>query len=199
MNVRLRKQIAWYSGLVYQDRFCVNHYNAEMTMLTVSRDHDQQNIAYDRLKFWIGSVLDDSILIHSENPLLSMYEKTGARLIVLPEEPVDQILGIMLYLKLNSIMQNRIVITDIEICSTQGDQMSYTHSHGESLGPHLGQDGWWTDARPTWTWNRSQDPNDKVVNLDRTSECKDYGLDWDHAETNKDSVVFANFGRDENK
>lgn len=196
MNVRLKKTVEWYSGLIYHDRFCVNHYNAELTMLTVSKDHEEQNIAYDRMKYWVDNVLDNSILININNPNLGTWQATESRIIPLPEEPVDQIIGIMLYLKLNAVMEGRVVISDVEILSTQGDNVTYAHSVGEGFGP-FGDEGWWADSRPVWT-PVHHDPNSKVVELARQPEWKEIDLDWNNSE-NSHRVVFADFGRDENK
>lgn len=199
MNVRLKKSFGWYSGVVYHDRFMINHYSAELSMLTVSPDNRQQNLAYERMKYWVYQILDDSILIAHDHPLIDQYQETNARIIALPEEPVDQIIGIMLYLKLNAIMENRMVITDTELWSKAGDGMSYMHSHGESLGDALGTDGWWTDNRPTWYDLRPQPNEGNIVSLGRAPEWKAHDLEWEDAGDQENSVVFAKFNRDDDK
>lgn len=198
MNVRLRKNLVWYSGLVFQENFCVNHYEADIDLMTVTSDHNEQNIAYERMKSWVYQVLNDSILISENDPSLPRFQATGARIIILPEPPVDQILGIMLYLKLNSIMQNRMVVTDVTVKSSQGDDMCYLHSVGESFGENLVNDGWWSDPRPTWTDARPRG-KEKVVALDRFPEWKDYGLEWDNGDAKGQNVVFAKFNKNENQ
>lgn len=199
MNARLRKSFGWYAGLVYQGRFMVNHFNCELDLLTVSESAGEQNTAYERMKYYMHHVLDDSILIASDDPTLDKYLDTGARVIVLPDEPVDQIVGIMLYLKLNAVMENRLVVSRTETWSTQGDQTSYIHVGGENVGPNLGTDGWWADARPTWSAVRSR-ADDKVVNLERTPEWKDLGLAWDTPDDDGNHrVIFARFEKNENQ
>lgn len=199
MNVRLKKTLGWYCGIVHQDQFLVNHCSTELSMMTVISSNEEQNVAYERVKFFIHHVLDDSILINENNPLLEIYQQTGARIITLPEEPVDQIVGMLLYLKLNSIMENRMVVTDVEFWSKTGDSISYLHSVGESLGP-LSQGGWWTDSRPCWGLPSEKISQGKVVNLDRVPEWADYDLEWDKKSDNKEnSVVFAKFGQNENQ
>lgn len=200
MNARLRKSFGWYSGLVYQERFMANHFNCELDLLTVSESASEQNIAYERMKYFIHHILDDSILIASDDPALERYQATGARVIVLPDEPVDQIVGIMLYLKLNAIMENRMVVSRTETWSIQGDQTSYIHVAGENVGPNLGQDGWWVDDRPIWCASRSKEDG-KIINLERMADWKDYGLSWDsNSDDDKtDSVVFARFDKNENQ
>jgi hypothetical protein len=197
MNVRIKKTFSWCCGVVYQEKFSVNHCSTELSMLTVVPDNEEQNIAYERMKFFVHEVLDDSILISEHSPLKEVYEKTGANLIYLPEEPVDQIVGMMLYLKLNAIMENRIVVTDVELWSKVGDSVSYLHSHGESLKPFT-DGGWWTDPRPTCRSYQEKNTQ-KIVNLDLIPEWKDHSLEWNNESGNGNSVVFAKFGKNEDE
>lgn len=188
------------TGMVYENKFAVNQYSVTLGMITVSDDNDQQNIAYERMKFWLFNVFQDGILISEHSDALAAWANTGSKVLSLPEEPVDQIVGMMLYLKLNSIMENRMVITDVELSSIEGDNTAYVHNHGENLGPLI-EDGWWTDARPGWISTKSSGKRNKIVTLDRLPEWKDYDLDW-AADTasDKNTVVFADFKRnDENK
>lgn len=200
MNVRLIKNFQWSSGLVYQDNFSINHYLVELSMLTACNDHGEQNRAYDRLGIFIGEILQDSILISDSSPDLSKWSSTGARTITLPEEPVDQVLGIMLYTKLNAIMEQRIIVTEVKISSRLGDDMVYLHNHNENLGP-LEQDGWWNDHRPIWGTSMVRHSKDKVVTMDRYLEWKNYGLDWpteaDESASKDGTIVFADFPKNE--
>lgn len=199
MNVRLKRGFSILTGMVYQGEFAVNSYRINLSMLTVSDSSDQQNIAYERMKFWICRILQDSVLISENSESLAAWGDTGCRVLALPEEPVDQVVGIMLYLKLNAIMENRMVITDVEISSAEGDETVYVHSHGEALGV-LAQDGWWTDARPCWILPQTNRAHGKIVTLDRTPEWSDQGLGWeDRDDSDKNTVVFADFRRDEDK
>lgn len=187
------------TGFVYENRFSVNRYTIDLDLLTVSEDHEQQNIAYDRMKFWIYRVLQDSILISENSEMLGKWAETGARILAVPEEPVDQVIGIMLYLKLNCIMENRIVVTGVEISSAEGDETVYVHNHGEALGV-MSQDGWWTDLRPCWILPQTNKNHGKIVTLDRSPEWADHDLGWDDSDKDsKNTVVFADFKKDEDK
>ena len=198
-GARLKKTLSWSAGLVYQDEFYINHYDAVINLVTVSPDSDQQNIAYERTKFWVQHVLDSAIFLAHDDPQLSVWQGTGARIIVLPDEPVDQIIGIMLYLKLNLIMENRMVVTDIEISSAVGDHTSYLHSHGEGVGTGLSQSGWWTDPRPVWSDAEIQTSNGNIVNLAKIMEWSEYDLAWDTPKQSSDTVVFARFPKNDDK
>lgn len=198
MNVRLKKTFGWYSGLVIEDRFQINHYTTELELLTVSDDQAQQNIAYERMKFWFYDIMDHALLINDAHADIDRWRETSARIITFPTDPVDQIIGIMLCSKLNAVMEDRIVVTDTEIWSKCGDGMSYLHNWKEGQGP-LSETGWWSDARPIWNTLKTNSGG-KIVNLDRVPEWKSHDLDWDTnsgAPTN--TVVFGRFDSDSNK
>lgn len=197
MNVRLKKTWGWYGGMLNGETFIANHWSCTLDLLTVSDDLGQQNLAFERARYFMHNILDDAILINRENPLLDRYQATGARIIPLPGDPVDQIIGMMLYLKLNAVMENRIVITDVECWSQYGESLSYMYSHGDSLGP-FEVDGWYSDPRPIWYDTRPQNQGN-VVNIDRAPEWKDFDLEWETEDKTKNSVVFAKFNRDDDK
>lgn len=198
MNVRLKKTFGWYTGLVIEDRFLINHYTTELTMVTVSDKPAEHNIAYERIKHWFDSIMDGAVFVNDSHPEVDRWRATSARVISFPDDPVDQLIGIMLCSKLNAIMEDRMVVTDVEIWSRAGDGMSYLHHWQESTGP-LSQEGWWVDPRPVWNLNRIN-PVGKVVNLGRFPEWKSHDLDWDIAESNSSStVVFAKFDNDAKK
>jgi hypothetical protein len=200
MNVKLSKSLAWSSAVVYDEGFYVNHYDIDVCLLTASMDLDQQNIAYDRMKVIVNDILQDAVFISSQSPKLMAYRNTGAKVIAFPEQPVDQIVGMMLMIKLNAVMQQRMVVTDIAICSHHGDDMKYYCSHDDNIGPFF-QSGWWSDHRPTCVLERPSRSRDKVVAMDRITEWSEYGLEWestDHAASDN-KVVFADFPKNENK
>jgi len=195
MNVRLRRQFAWNSGLVYQGEFSTNNYSADLSLITSCNDPREQNVAYERMKYFVYSILNSGIIVSHDCKNINAWRDTGTRLIVLPEQPVDQIVGMMLFTKLNAIMEGRMSVTEVAVCSQQGDEMIYLHSENETLGP-LSGDGWWNDPKPI-TAMRSRSESKKVLSLDRAMEWKDLGLDWEDDKEDPSSVVFANFRRDE--
>lgn len=197
MNVHLKKILSWSSGLVYGDDFMVNNYTAQIHFVTNTSDIQAQNIAYERIKAWVD-IMDDAIFIHDQNALVKSYSNIGARLIPLPVEPVDQIIGIMLYLKLNAITEDRLVVMDVEISSDKGDGMIYLHDHKEPTLESMLGDSWCSDPRPVWD-NHKKRSGGKIVNLGRQSEWKDHDLAWEAKNEPGAGVVFAQFGKNEDQ
>lgn len=199
-NARLEKTLDWYCGLLYNGKFYTNHYTARIKMLTLSCSNDEQNIAYERMKIWIQDILSDAIFIAQSNPQVSVWQKTDAKIILFPNEPVDQVVGALLFLKLNAIMEGRMRVTDVEISSGLGDNVGYHFHCAEEFVTPIDTTGWWTEPRPIWSSPTQKKASGKVVELALMPDWDDYDLNWESAKSNDpSSVVFANFNKNEPK
>lgn len=199
MNVKLKKSFKFYTGLVCDNEFAINIYDVVLHMTTISTDSEQQNIAYDRICYWINEVLNDSVLIGADSGVLDAYKATGQRLIVFPQIPVDQVVGSMLCLKLNAIAEDRMAVTGVELASSYGDNVVYLHHAGEEVGLLNGK-GWWTDSRPFWADINKRKAVNNVISMNRMPEWSDLNLAWENpTERQNDNVVFAEFPKNENK
>ena len=147
--MRLIKTWTWHSGLVYRDAFYINTYTARIRIHTTSMYDSDHDRAYGRMDYWFEEVMQDSVMIGSDSPVIKAYSATGQRLLVFPDDPVDQLVGIMLCLKLNAMTEGRLIITDIDLSSVHGADMTYQHNVNEATGP-MADAGWWHDARPIW-------------------------------------------------
>ena len=76
MNVKLKKTFNFTTGCVYQDNFLINLYNLEVKMVTATSNSIEQNIAYERIKYWMHSILNDGVLIAEDSELLPAYQET---------------------------------------------------------------------------------------------------------------------------
>lgn len=200
MNVRFKKTFDFSAGVVYNNIFSVNFYTVTVHMTTVNMDGDYHNIAYERMKYWIDDVLFDSILMYEKDPMVDQWLSTEQRIILFPEQPVDQVVGILLYSKLNAITEQQFIINEVEISSTLGDDVVFMHS-GNEITDLLGRQGWWSDSKPTWVSSgKKRVKQNKIIKLDRMPEWKDLDLEFDQSDTNDDnSVVFVEFGKDDKK
>ena len=200
MNVRLSGTWQWQSGIVYKDYFYINTYTAKIYMHTTSMSGSDHDVAHGRMEYWFHEVMQDAVLINADSANVKAYAATGQRLLLFPDQPVDQLVGIMLCLKLNAITEGRMIITDVDLSSVHGADMQYHHNHSEAVGP-LGAAGWWQDNRPIWNHAASHTRGSKVVSLNRAADWHSLDLDWQSTTSSvKDSsIVFADFDRDEDK
>jgi len=172
----------------------INNYSATVDLVTQSDVLAENNIAYERIKYWVDHVIDNSIVISRENKKLPQWQEVNARLLAFPDEPVDQLMGIMMAMKLNAICQDRLLITAVSISSNQGDNMIYVHEYDDPVGP-MAESNWWNDPAPIWQSSSKQTRGKKVISLDRCIDWKDLDLGWDEPERNNNTVVMANFSK----
>lgn len=176
----------------------VNFYTITVNATTINQDSQQINLAYERLRFWLLDVLQDSFLINAENPCLEKFQATGGRVLLLPGEPAAQLLGVALFCKLSAIVDNRIGIDNLLITSDLDDDIIYSHQSGED-DDIIPPDNWWRDPGPAWQNKKSmRRRSDKVIALGRVAEWKDHDLGWNHDQHTSPTLVTV-FSKDEDQ
>jgi len=197
MNVRLNYETGFLAGVYFDDRLQLNSYQVGLQLVTRSVDPADSNVALERVKTFINGLnstvfINSCWLLHEE-----MMSEMGIDITTLPEEPVDQIVGMMLYYKLNAIMEGRMEITQLELSSVLGDDICYLHDNEDPAGP-FEQNGWWNDPSARRRGKTATDSETNVVKITHKN-WREFGLDWPE-ETPKDikNVVHASFLKNEN-
>jgi hypothetical protein len=116
----------------------------------------------------------------------------------LPEEPVDQIVGMMLYYKLNAIMEGRMTVTRLDLMSALGDSVWYQHDEEEDSPGPFRAEGWWHEPTVQHDTVAVGDVGNNVVKVVPNAWIE-YGLTWPEntPEPTANTVVFANFSKNE--
>jgi hypothetical protein len=195
MNVRIQYTATFTAGIYHDDLLRMNHYTIKLWMMTKCVDSLSQSIAFERIKHFIYGKLDSTIFINSEHQeACSRLAAAGLDITTMPGDPVDQLIGIMLFYKLNAIMEDRILIVETEIGSEFGEGIIYLHSDQENtdlkdISP------WWADPAPI---HHDVDPltNDKVVAMHKVGAWRELDLAWPDtdAPTPEDNTVpFTDF------
>jgi predicted Fe-Mo cluster-binding NifX family protein len=201
MNVRLEYDMNWRAAIWFEDRLQINDYSAELSIYTNTMDHQDHVTSMARLNHFMYHELTNTVFIKQDNQdQLRALAAAGIKVTTLPEEPIDQIIGIALYCKLNAILEQRMMVTNVTIQSLLGDNVRYLHSSQESLGL-CSDSGWWTDPGPIHSNFKPAAGNRRVVKLNRTPTWRDLDLGWSGTEQPKsetNTVVFAKFPTDEN-
>jgi len=198
MNVRLQYDIEFLAGIYYDDRLQMNKYDVSISLTTATKDAASTNIAMERLKAFVFDELANTVFINQNNMERAEFlQMIGVNVTTLPEEPVDQIIGMMLYYKLNAIMEGRMVITSLDISSSLGDGVWYQHDEEDLSGPFAKQ-GWWHDASTQHETIEPSEVSDNVVKVISTG-WYELGLDWPENQAPvANTVVYANFPKHEN-
>jgi len=197
MNVRLKHDMSFTAGVYYNGEMRMNNYNLRLWMITNTYDASSHNISFDRVKYFIYTEMDSTIFINGDDEeQCQQLVDAGLNITTLPGEPVDQLVGLMLYYKLNAIAETRMTIVETELSSVMGENMAYLHSENEMTEDVVRPD-WWTSTDLVHCDTNLIDP-DKVVILHQSSIWRDLNLAWPDVEVESieetgNTVVFADF------
>lgn len=201
MNVRINYKLDFTAGIYFNNALSMNNYTLRVWMITNATDAASQNIAFARLKYFIYSELDSTIFINKDDAdQCTALVNAGLKITTMPGEPVDQLVGIMLYYKLNAIMEGRISVVETELSSELGEGLVYLHSEHENPDINNYPD-WWTGTDPLHCDTQLM-INDKIVAIHHTNAWRELDLGWpDHGSSEPDdnTVVFADFKQDDSK
>lgn len=177
MNLRISKSWEWSSGIVLDGNYIINDYQATVEMHTQGDNESEHLRALERQSWWICDVLQDAVLLAYNDQLVPLYQQTGQRVIALPYPPFDHTLLVMLYCKLNAIMEQRLVVSQVHLGSRQGQGVIYSHHTEDDLFDFV-LDGWWCESHPIWSNNVPRTDQESVIALERTPDWHDLGLAW---------------------
>jgi hypothetical protein len=176
----------------------MNRYTVSLNLLTNSKDSAATNIALDRAKAFVHGALESTVFINQDNMERAEFmQMMGIRVTTLPQEPVDQIVGMMLYYKLNAIMEDRMTVTGLDIASSLGDNVWYQHDEDDQSGP-FAEDGWWHRASMQHE-SIEQDPEPGNIVKVMSTGWYELNLEWPEntAPVSDNTVVYANFPQNE--
>ena len=198
MNVRLQYDLDFLAAVYYDNQLQMNRYSVSMNLLTKTKDSVSTNIALDRIKLFVAAAMESTVFINQNNQEQAEFlQMIGANVTTLPEEPVDQIVGMMLYYKLNAIMEGRMEIVNLDISSTLGDSVWYQHDEEDMAGP-FAEDGWWHQSNMQHDTEEPEPVSDNVVKVTATG-WHEMDLDWPEntAGATRAKILYANFPRNE--
>ena len=185
-NVRIGFSPNFTAGMYYGAGVVMNTFSLDIQMITKNSNHVNQNIALERAKYIVYEQFADSIILGKDDiDQRQRFEDAGFRIIILPEEAVDQILCLAVYCKIEAIIEDQMDILDISLRSTYGGGVSYLHSDDESTGP-FEQDGWWSQSTPACSVTKTS--KKKVVTLDNPT-WKSLDLAWSDSNEQEDVVI----------
>lgn len=193
MNVRIAQLTSFNAGSWYNGSLEMTEYTVKLWMITQTYNTLEQNIAISRAKHFMFDHIENTIFVDSADELkCAELSCVGLNVTTLPGDPGDQLVGIMLFHKLNAIMEDRIKIVEIEVSS--GNGIIYLHGENETSDELVIPD-WWSTADLVHSDLQSIE-SDKVVTMQQTSAWRDIGLAWPDEVVDVEpgnTVVFANF------
>jgi hypothetical protein len=194
MNVRIICPLSFIAGIYYNGELQMNSYTVKLFILTNSSDGTINNIALDRIKYFVYREMDSTIFINNkEEDQCRLYLDANIKITTIPEEPIDQLVGIMLFNKLTAIVEDKLIIDEIEISSGLGDGIVYIHSQEENVDDLVIPE-WWSTSDLAHCDAAFLD-DDEYITLANMTIWRDLELQWpDEAEPEVgNTVVFADF------
>jgi hypothetical protein len=195
MNVRLKHDMVFTAGFYYNNSLHMNNYNLRLWMTTNTENPEDHSVSFERIKYFIYNQIDSTIFINCElADQCALLAQAGLDITTIPGDPVDQLIGFMLYYKLNAIMEDRMIIVETELSSTHGENMTYLHSEHETVSG-FAQSAWWTTADCIHS-EFGPINFDNVVAIPQATSWRDLDLAWaDQIEASDTGnvVVFADF------
>ena len=193
MTARVQRDFEFVSGVYIDNELHMNVYDVEVNFLVDSESIYEQNVALDRIKYFFIEKLENAIFLNqAQSSIADSFSDLGLKTILLPEDPYDQIIGIMLMAKIEAITEGRLSVSDICITSRMSDGVSYLHSMEEHMGPFTAK-GWWSDSSPSTS--TSSKKNKKVVKIKEASNAwDDVMLGWLPTKIDiKNDVIMVDF------
>lgn len=163
MSTRIEKDYIFESGIYFKDEFHINVVEMTLSMEVISQDMHEQNVAIERLDYFVYNSLQDCIFIsRSEIEVIEKYKNAGLKLCVLVDEPYDQIVASLIMIKTNTILEKRLAVEDIVFQSKNTGGLRFTVNY-EDLPKHFFKKNWWTSS--DLRINDFEQKEDNIVNL----------------------------------
>lgn len=194
MTARISRAFSFQAGAYFKNSFTMNLYHIDIDFHLETSSMKEQNIALERIKYFISEIIENSILINSsQTEMIEKYQSADFKICALPEDPYDQIIAIMLMVKCNTITEGKLIVTDIAITSRLSDNVYCNHSIEENIGPFK-EPGWWSENNDKINSLKPY-KSKKVVKLTKSfSNWENLWLGWEENTTSyTNEVVFVNF------
>jgi hypothetical protein len=202
MTARIKRSFEFFSGVHIASEVYMTNYVVEFEFMVNTGTITEQNIAMDRVTYFISEKLDNSIFIlQTDIDNIQKLLDTNINLVLLPEEPFDQMIAVMLMSKINAILEDRLIATDITLTSRLSDGVTFMHGIEEGLGP-FSLNGWWSDSSPNTVTKPLKSKSKKIVKLTKHVHSWDeLDLSWVESkkQNNSAEVVFVEFDHKSDK
>ena len=149
------------STILLHDSVVPNTYAVTLKFNSNTDNIVNQNRAFDTIKYFFQSMMHNGMIMNYKNINAETLAQFADKIIMIPEEPFDQIMVAIIHSKLINIVEGNIQITEVKLDSWQGDNVVYT---SEDFGltklfmtGDFGDVQWWQHAKPITFTPQDQD------------------------------------------
>jgi hypothetical protein len=194
LATKIEREFAFQAAVYFEGEFLMTIYELALKMEVDTASIKEQNIAMDRIHYFLHECLGNSIFVQeTEKKAIEKYMQADIKVCTLPDEPYDQIITILLLLKLNAITAGKLHITDISLMSGLSDDVKFVYDVETVANHPFGNKGWWSDCNTTITDITKINKKDKIVRLVKQHcDWASVGLDWEQKEHTPTEIIFSN-------
>jgi len=189
MSATIERDFDFQAGVYFQNEFLINQYDFTLCMEVNTDSIFEQNIAMERLKYLIYECFENSVFVAmKETNTIEKYTNAGLKVCILPDEPYDQIIALLLLLKTSSVTEGKLKITDIYLTSKISDDVRFIENIETAINA-MPIEGWWNNKLPSLC-SQSQNKKGKIVKLIK-DEWANIGLGWKEKKSKSAEVLFS--------
>jgi hypothetical protein len=175
MNIQIEKDFTFLTAIHFEKKYMVNLYELCAKMEVLTENPKEQNIAIERMNYFLTGYIENVIFIQdTEKEAIQNYTNAGIKVCPVPEEPYDQIIGMILINKCNAIMENRIAVTEITFGSKLSNLIKFNIS-GEIAKLEYPENVWYNKNTLSVT---DKHKKDKIVSLFDINNWAELELTW---------------------
>ena len=191
MATKIEREFAFQAGVYFEGEFVMTIYELALKMEVDTASIKEQNIAMDRIHYFLHECLGNSVFVQdTEKKAIEKYMQADIKVCTLPEEPYDQIITILLLLKLNAITDGKLHITEISLRSGLSDDVKFVYDIQTVTNHPFGNKGWWANCNTTISDLAKTTKKDKIVRLVK-QHWDSVGLDWEQKEHTTTEIIFS--------
>lgn len=190
MSALIERDFDFHACVYFENQFMINQYDFSLVLEVNTDSIYEQNIAMDRLKYLVYECFENSVFVRmDQTDILEKYTNAGLKVCIIPEDPYDQIIALLIVLKANAVCEDKLKIFNIGLTSKLSDGVKFMENNETAINA-LPSDGWWNNKSPSLCSN-SQLKKDKVVKIIK-DEWAELNLSWKEKRNKTTEVMFTN-------
>ena len=179
LHSKVQKSFTFLAAIHFEDQFMTNLYEMDAKFDIYTEDAREQNIAIERANYFLTASIENCLFISvDEKDMINKYNAAGIKVCTIPEDPYDQIIGMILLNKCNALMEGKIIMSEILFGSKLSNLIKFELNHEVAAAEFNGKH-WYND--PTLVMSDKFSKKDKIVNLfdHKCDSWEDLGLTWE--------------------
>lgn len=190
MSASIQRDFDFQAGVYFQNSFLMNYYNFSLFMEVNTDSVYEQNIAMERVKFFIYEIIENTIFVHDiEQQLIKKYNEAGLKVCAISQEPYDQIIALLLMLKINAICEDRLKVNEILLTSKLSDDVKFKETI-ETAQHTFDDNNWYNDPTPCLIIGNKLSGKEKIVKI-KNNGWAEFGLQWKEKKEKPKEIVFT--------